>query len=142
MQKRESLLLDDTHYNFDDSANAAVYTEKSYGYNRGHSIDWVRKRCGDDDEIRTFIFDLRRQFRERITAEFPSEITILSLLGDSQDPNHFFVLIGQVAERDDSPNLRELARFFCEQLKAELNLDLHPAVFTSERPQKKGAEAP
>ena len=115
MQKRKTLELD-------------------YDHNRTDSIEWARNRCEDDSEIRTFIFGLRQQFRERIAKDFPREMPFLSMLGDDQDPNHFCVFVGQFTDMDHSLALREMGRFFCEQLKAELNLDLHSSFFTPERP--------
>ena len=114
MQKRKSLELD-------------------YDHNRTDSIEWARNRCEDDSEIRTFIFGLRRQFRERIAKDFPREFPCIEVLGDDEDPNHFFVFVGKFADMNHDPALKEMAHFFCEQLKLELNLDLHPSVFTLER---------
>ncbi len=135
MQKRKQLVLDDAHYGFDDPLQAEAYQRQSYGVNRGDSIQWARERCRDDEEIQDFVFGLRTQFRDRLIKEFPGEATGGTMLDDGEDPNHFFVFVGRLADTKYSPALQEMALFFCEQLKADLNLDLHPSFFKAERPQ-------
>ena len=135
MQKRKQLVLDDAHYGFDDPLQAEAYQRQSYSVNRGDSIQWARERCRDDEEIQDFVFGLRTQFRDRLIKEFPGEATGGTMLDDGEDPNHFFVFVGRLADTKYSPALQEMALFFCEQLKAELNLDLHPSFFKAERPQ-------
>ena len=133
MQKHKQLVLDDTYYDFDDPLQAEVYERQSYGHNRGASIWWACERCRDDEEIRHFIFALRQQFRDRLIGQFPSEATIGTMLDDGEDPNNFFVFVGSFTDTKYSPALQEMALLFCERLKAELNLDLHPSFFKVER---------
>ncbi len=135
MQKRKQLVLDDAHYGFDDALQAEVYERQSYGVNRGNSIWWACERCRDDEEIQDFIFGLRQQFRDCLIRQFPSEATTGTMLNDGEDPNHFFVFVGRFTDTKHSPALQEMALLFCERLKAELNLDLHPSFFKAERPQ-------
>ncbi len=137
MQKREQLILDDAYYNFDNKGQAKGYEQQSYAYNRGDSIWWACQRCEDDEEIRDFVFGLRAQFRERLLKEFPVEAVINNLVEDGEDPNHFFVFIGDFADLQHNLALKEMALFFCEQLKTELNLDLHPSFFKAERSHSK-----
>ena len=135
MQKRKQLVLDDAHYGFDDALQAEVYERQSYDVNRGNSIWWARERCRDDEEIRDFIFGLQQQFRDRLIKEFPDEATVGTLLDDGADLNNFFVFVDRFTDTKHSPALQEMALLFCERLKAELNLDLHPSFFKAERPQ-------
>ena len=135
MQKRKQVVLDDAHYGFDDALQAGVYERASYDHNRGDSIWWARKRCRDDEEIQDFVFSLRAQFRDRLIKEFPGKAAVGTMLNDGEDPNHFFVFVGRFTDTKHSPALQEMALLFCERLKAELNLDLHPSFFKAERPQ-------
>ena len=137
MQKREQVILDDAYFDFDDPLQAEGYEQESYGQNRADSIWWACERCRDDDQIKDFIFDLRTQFRGRLQKDFPSDAVISAILEDGEDPNHFFVCIGNFAEKEYSPALKAMALFFCKQLKEELNLDLHPSFFKEERPHNK-----
>ena len=134
MQKRKQLVLDDAHYGFDDPRQAEVYERRSYGYNHDDSIWWARERCRDDEEIRQFIFGLRQQFRDHLIKQFPDEAVVGAMLDDGEDLNHFFVFVGSFADTKYSPALQEMALLFCERFKAELNLDLHPSFFKTERP--------
>jgi hypothetical protein len=78
---------------------------------------------------------LRKQFREQFGKSFPQEAVLISLLADTADANHFFVLIGTAADGQYGSALGAMSKFFCEQLKNDLNLDLHPSLFTAIRPQ-------
>ncbi len=137
MQKRKQLILDDAYYDFDNTVQAKGYEQQSYAYNRGDSIWWACQRCKDDEEIRDFVFGLRAQFRERLLKEFPVEAVISPMLEDSEDPNHFLVFIGNFADAQRNLALKEMALLFCEKLKTELNLDLHPSFFEAERSHSK-----
>ena len=106
MQLRETLVLDDAYYDHSDLRNTKAYIDESYKINRGDSIWWARERCKDDDEIRSYIYDLRRQFRSRLTGVFAT------MLDDNEDPNHFFAMLGNAAEKGD-----QHAAFLCEKLK-------------------------
>ncbi len=55
------------------------------------------------------------------------------MLKDGEDPNHFFVFIGYFADAQHNLALKQMALLFCEQLKTELNLDLHPSFFNAVR---------
>ena len=135
MQKRKQLVLDDAQYDFDDPLQAEGYGRRSYAINRSDSIWWARQRCHDDEEIRHFIFGLRKQFRDFLIKEFPGEVIVSAMLDDKEDPNDFFVFIGGLADTRHNPALQKMAFLFCERLKAELNLDLHPSFFKAGRPQ-------
>lgn len=137
MQKRKILILDDAYYDFENEVQAEGYEQQSFSINRGDSIWWACQRCKDDDEIGEFVFGLRRQFHERLLKDFPGEAIVSSMLEDREDPNHFFVFIGDFADAKHNPALRAMALFFCEQLKPELNLDLHPSFFHAERSHSK-----
>ncbi len=133
MQKRKQLILDDAYFNFDDTIQAKGYEQQSYVTNRADSIWWARQRCKDDEEIRAFVFGLRGQFRQRLLKDFPGEAVISAMLKDGEDPNHFFVFIGYFADAQHNLVLKQMALLFCEQLKTELNLDLHPSFFNAVR---------
>lgn len=137
MEQRETVVIDDTYYRFDTEADAAVYESESFNHNRADSIWWACRRCEDDPEIRDYLFRLRAQFREQLARDFPNDAALSPILGDEQDPNHFFVLIGKFAEKRHSAGLQEMALFFAEKLKAELNLDLHPSLFKAVRSHSK-----
>ena len=133
MQKHRQLVMDDAYDDFDAPGGAEAYAERSYGHNRGDSIEWARKRCGDDPEVRAFIFELRREFRD-VLASVPGQSLGLALLADDQDPNHFLALLGPYADGKYGASLARAATSICGRLKAELNLDLHPSLFQAQRP--------
>ena len=137
MQKRKQAILNDAYYNFDNKVQAKDYEQKSYAINRRKSIWWACQRCKDDEKIRDFVFRLRAQFRERLLKDFPGDAVISTMLEDGEDPNHFFDFIGDFVDAQHNLALKEMALFFCEQLKTELNLDLHPSFFKAERSHSK-----
>ena len=59
---------------------------------------------------------------------------VSTMLEDGEDPESFFVFVSSFAVTQRSPTSQEMALLFCEKLKAELNLDLHPSFFKAERP--------
>lgn len=147
MKKRESLILDDAYYKFDTQANAAVFEKESYSHNRADSIEWARRRCKENTEIQEYMFTLRRQFRERLGREFPSDAVLSPMLQEGEDLNHFLVLIGRFAEDNRNPALQQMALFYAEKLKIDLNLDLAPSFFEAKRafndpPQKRTLKIP
>lgn len=137
MQKREVLILDDAYHNFDDPLQVKSYEDISYGHNRADSIEWARRRSNEDQQIHDFIFQMRQQFRERLISEFPKEAAMSGMLADDEDLNHFFVFVGQFADMKESPKLQQMALFYAEQLKSDLNMDLHPSLFQAVRANRK-----
>ncbi|MDE2229364.1 MAG: hypothetical protein KGL11_10040 [Alphaproteobacteria bacterium] len=121
MEKRQTLVFD-TKY-------GPCAPEEMFGFNRADSIEWARGREGD---TRRRLMELRNQFRDRLRRDFPQDHT-LSVLVDNDDLTYFLDLLGQICEREYSAPLRAMGLFYCELLKSEMNLDLHPSVFNAER---------
>ena len=137
MEKRKTLVIKDAYYKFDAKEDAQVYESNSYDLNRADSIEWAERHCKEDLEIRRLIFKLRRQFRERLLKEFPGESVVATLLEEDQEINQFFGWLRNFANGEVNPSLKIMALFFCEKLKLELNLDLHPSFFKAERSHSK-----
>jgi len=122
MEKRPPLILD-----------GDCDLDEIFDANRDDSIRWACMRCEDDPETRVYVCGFRRQFRERLTKDFPYESKLWTKkLLDDEDVDHFFVLLGKFANTSYSVALKEMGRFYCEILKAKMNLDLHPSVFSVE----------
>lgn len=116
MKKRETVVLDPKYGPYAE--------EEAFDVNRADSIEWARRQSGAEARR---LFELRDQFCAQLEKDFPRERGLVAIV-QHDDLTNFLVVLGQLCEHQYSAALRAMARFYCDTLKAEMNLDLYPST--------------
>lgn len=131
MQKRQQLFFTEAFYDKTESG-LKEYADDNFLMNFGESIAWAKLRIQHDPEIRTFLMNIRQQFRARLLRDFPNDASLLTAFSDGENWNDFFVILRNCSENDEKPMLKAFSKSVCERLKEELNLDLVPSLFQAD----------